>query len=119
MGYSAVDGFKNVRFVYRKDHNLRFPDDRQPGVNLWPTSREYYSRRRGSLRGRKVQIQVSRAVELEGCCAVDLAHGNAQVPLVGVDAVRAVVRGDDGYGGEGRTVLVDNGKGLCLRLGGC
>ena len=74
------------------------------------------SGRRGSLRGRKVQIQVSRAVELEGCCAVDLAHGNAQVPLVGVDAVQAVVRGDDGYGGEGRTVLEDNGKGLWLGL---
>jgi hypothetical protein len=58
-------------------------------------------RRRGSLRGRKVQIQVSRAVELEGCCAVDLAHGDAQVPLVGVDVVQAVVRGEDGYGGEG------------------
>jgi hypothetical protein len=66
-----------------------------------------------------VQIQVSRAVELEGCCTVDIAHGNAQVPLVGVDAVEAVVRGDDGYGGESRTVLEDNGKGPWLGLGGC
>ena len=38
-----------------------------------------------------MQIQVFRAVELEGCGTVDLAHGNAQVPLVGVDAVQAVV----------------------------
>ena len=72
-----------------------------------------------SLRGRKIQIQVSRAVELEGCCAVDLAHGNAQVSLVGVDEVQAVVRGEDSDGGEGRTVLEDNGKGLRLGLGGC
>jgi hypothetical protein len=57
--------------------------------------------RRGSLRGRKVQIQVSRAVELKGCCAVHRAHGNAQIPLVGVDVVQAVVRGEDGYGGKG------------------
>jgi len=73
----------------------------------------------GSLRGRKVQIQVSRAVNLEGCCTVDLAHGDVQVPLVGVDAVQPVVRGDDGYSGEGRTVLEDNGKDLWLGLGGC
>ena len=66
-----------------------------------------------------MQIQVSRAVELEGCCAVDFAHGNAQVPLVGVDVVQAVVRGEDGYGGKGRTVLEDNGKSLWLGLGGC
>src|ERR1019366_545976 len=54
------------------------------------------SGRRGSLYGRKIQIQVSRAVELDCRCAVDLAHGNAQVPLVGVDVVQAVVRGEDG-----------------------
>jgi hypothetical protein len=64
------------------------------------------------LRGRKIQIQVSRAVELESCCAVDLAHRNKQVPLVRVDAVQAVIRGKDSYGGEGRTVLEDNCKGL-------
>ena len=36
------------------------------------------------------------------------------MPLVGVDVMQAVVRGEDGYGGEGRTVLEDKDKGLWL-----
>ena len=47
MGYSAVDGFKTPDLDIERDHNLRLPDDATRKQTSRPTSRDYYSRRRG------------------------------------------------------------------------